>query len=102
MYKICTLCLLCRRSFTHSVNCKLRHAVTLNFCALIKINHAQRRAPIRKATKKKITKSTSQLVLYDCMGSLLRSKTQDVKLKLLVSALKAGFFLKKRKESIYI
>jgi len=28
--------------------CKLRHAVTLNCCALIKIKHAQRRATIRK------------------------------------------------------
>jgi len=33
--------------------CKIRHAVTLNCCALIKIKHAQRRSPIRKPNKRK-------------------------------------------------
>lgn len=32
---------------------KIRHAVTLNCCALIKIKHAQSRSPIRKPNKRK-------------------------------------------------
>ena len=33
--------------------CVKRHAVTLNCCAIIKIKHAQKRAPIRKPNKRK-------------------------------------------------
>jgi hypothetical protein len=51
--------------------CKIRHAVILNCCALIKIKHAQRSAKIRKPNEK-ITKCTAQLVLYDSMGCLFK------------------------------
>jgi len=54
--------------------CVKRHAVTLNCCTIIKIKHAQRRAPIRKPNKGN-NKNTSQLVLYECMCCLLRLET---------------------------